>query len=84
MTPLLAPSVTSKLESLPKNFVESFANDPHFVDKGIKMWAHVSEIEEPRTPKALLENLCLLFSMRQGTAQSNREYLSRLCRLLGR
>jgi len=64
------------LVSLPANLVKTFQEKPQYVDRGIKMWTLICELQEHRSPQDLLLNLRLLFSLRQGSTQTDADFLS--------
>lgn len=55
--------------------LDNFRDNPWLIHKGLKMWRALCKLQEPCTPKALLSNLLLLFSLRKSFTQTPAAYI---------
>ena len=62
---------------IPSTTTEEFSDNMAYSQKGIAIWDQVCDIQEPRTPKVILDNLCLLFGLYQWSTREIARYLEK-------
>ena len=65
----------------PSKIVDELFNIALYTKKGIEVWDHVCEIQNPWTTKALQSNLYIIFFLSQGSTQEKQGTLGEFATL---
>ena len=77
MHQLIVTTILLLLINLPSNIIETLKKNATYDQKGIDIWAQVSERQIYCTKKAFLAKLCLLFGLLQGSTKETPSYMGK-------